>query len=89
MFAEVSLAANQWIEDVDRMSFKREGAKTSTTKLGTNKLLSSTEITLNPMEIRTFIMSPPFEDSHGINLTVSKSFPFIILAMILKAFLKL
>ncbi|KAJ6646748.1 Lysosomal alpha-mannosidase [Pseudolycoriella hygida] len=63
-FTEVSLGANQWIEDVSRLRFKHEGSVRSTDKKVKEQQMdrqtdsSELVITLNPMEIRTFIMSP-------------------------------
>lgn len=58
-FAEVTLAANQWIEDFQRRHFREEGSQARDVNFK-DKLQAklSDLITLNPMEIRTFIMSP-------------------------------
>lgn len=92
VFAEVTLAGNQWIEDKSRLQFQAEGTKSkpqkSFPKTAGHKLLTDMRISLNPMEIRTFIMSPPYEDSHGIkSQTVFKFFPIIILTVIFRNFL--
>lgn len=64
-FTEMNLAANQRIEDVNRLHFRQEGSQISIGDVDsvpskTVKALSDTElvITLNPMQIKTFIMSP-------------------------------
>lgn len=90
VFSETALAANQWIEDMDRVHFKPEGAKSSmevgklsSSKISNRKVLENLEITLNPMEIRTFVMSQPI--SFGIkNQQVFTYFPLIVLAALLK-----
>lgn len=87
-FAEVNLAANQWIEDVKRLHFQQEGASLSqtademTTQVG-GKALENVVLTLKPMEIRSFIMS--LKKNHGIrSQTVFKLFPIIVLAVLLR-----
>lgn len=64
-FTEMNLAANQRIEEVNRLHFRQEGsptnfAATDPVPLKTAKALSGAEleITINPMQIKTFIMSP-------------------------------
>lgn len=64
-FTEMNLAANQRIEDMNRLHFKQEGGQRSIGDVDsvpskTAKALSGAElaITVNPMQIRTFIMSP-------------------------------
>jgi lysosomal alpha-mannosidase len=64
---EVSLSGNQWIEDFQRLQFKTETTKNVYFQQFTNNSTSSSqytfvevedlEIILNPMEIRSFIMS--------------------------------
>lgn len=75
-FAEVNLAANQWIDDVSRLKFQKERADLlrpiDKTKVG-ERTLASLEITLNPMQIRTFIMSPK---RHSQSETLKKLLPF-------------
>lgn len=58
---EVTLSANQWIGELQRLHFKSEGANildeinlTDSDKL---KPVIDMEITLDPMEIRTFVMT--------------------------------
>ena len=58
---EVTLSANQWIEELQRLHFKSEGANildeinlTDSDKL---KPVIDMEITLDPMEMRTFVMT--------------------------------
>lgn len=64
-FTEMNLAANQRIEDVNRLHFKQEGGQRSINGVDavpskTARALSGAEImiTINPMQIITFIMSP-------------------------------
>lgn len=58
-FTEMNLAANQRIEEVNRLHFRPEGsAAHSSTSKSSVKALSDLTITLSPMQIRTFIMSP-------------------------------
>lgn len=57
---EVSLSANQWIEDYSRLQFREENSTDFLDAIArkANKDDSdSTEITLQPMEIKTFIMT--------------------------------
>lgn len=74
-FAEVNLAANQWIDDVNRLQFQKERGdllrSIDKTKIG-EKTLMNMEITLNPMQIRTFIMSPK---RHSPTETLQKILP--------------
>lgn len=63
-FSEVTLAANQKIEEISRLQFKTEGAAAVNVAALQQKqserarALTDLSVTLNPMEIRTFIMSP-------------------------------
>lgn len=62
-FTEMNLAANQRIEEVNRLHFRQEGGQRSvkdSVSSNTIRALTDSElvITLNPMQIRTFIMSP-------------------------------
>jgi len=85
-FTEMNLAANQRIEDVNRLHFQQEGARITPQAIQLDKALSESDllITLKPMQIRTFIMSP----SHGVvTVTIFKLFPLLVLAMVLKQFL--
>lgn len=57
---EVSLSANQWIEDFSRMHFNQENSSDflDVIERKANRVATdATEITLQPMEIRTFIMT--------------------------------
>lgn len=57
---EVSLSANQWIEDYSRLQFRPENATDflDVVERKTSRVAeASTEITLQPMEIKTFIMT--------------------------------
>lgn len=88
-FAEVSLAANMWIGDLNRLKFKQEGAAADSLKEKTSvkgfQVLSNLEITMKPMEIRTFIMSSPHITSHGArSQEVFQIFPFLILFVLFK-----
>lgn len=91
-FAEVNLAASQWIEDVKRLHFQQEGASLSedademSAKVG-GKALENVVITLKPMEMRTFIMSAKGQGNHGIkSQAIFKLFPLIILAVLLRKY---
>ena len=56
---EVTLSGNQWLEDYKRLHFKEESSDfLDSIENNTVKRSASvdTEISLNPMEIRTFIM---------------------------------
>lgn len=60
---EVSLSANQWVEDFQRLHFKPESSsfldeveQDNDVKMA-KTLPDSTEITLNPMEIKTFVIT--------------------------------
>lgn len=60
-FTEMNLAANQRIEEVNRLHFRPEGSQATNehfTPSKSVKALSDLTITLNPMQIKTFIMSP-------------------------------
>ena len=86
-FTEVTLAANQWFEKkADRLKFNYKGAKSvdhdEPKQPQTQRFLEDLEITLRPMEIRTFVMGPP-PTSHGFKLqSVNKFLPFIALMAI-------
>lgn len=56
---EVTLSANQWKEDYQRLHFRQESSDFLDHVLTEKQRLEAaeTEITLNPMEIKTFIMS--------------------------------
>ncbi|CAO1353625.1 unnamed protein product [Diamesa tonsa] len=51
---EVSLSANQFVEDMDRLHFTTDNQEAKPQK---NPTVSNFEVTLEPMQIRTFIMS--------------------------------
>lgn len=56
---EVTLSANQWIEDYQRLHFTEETSDfldEFTNQTLTKSVSTDMEITLNPMEIKTFIM---------------------------------
>jgi hypothetical protein len=58
---EVSLSGNQWIEDFQRLHFKEESSgffdDFDNKEMKNSTTLDDLEITLNPMEIRTFVMT--------------------------------
>jgi lysosomal alpha-mannosidase len=55
---EVILSANQWIEDSQRLHFRAESMDFSKEfKDGDLKLIEDNEVTLEPMQIRTFILT--------------------------------
>lgn len=79
-FAELSLAANMWIGDMDRLKFKQEGAAVSVVdgkEIATKgfQVLSNLEITMKPMEIRTFIIMTP---SHGVRSQAASKMIFLV-----------
>ncbi len=59
-FTEMNLAANQRIEDVNRLHFRQEGGGSQRSSSIKVKALSDAEltVTLDPMQIKTFIMQP-------------------------------
>lgn len=93
-FSELTLAANQFFDDMNRRHFKQEGArafeaaKSSSNGAQPRKVLESPMITLNPMEIKTFLMAPP-PGNGSIKAQVFRFFPLIALAVIVKYFLKI
>ena len=87
VFSEVTLGGNQWIGDKSRLHFKQEGSElpedTKTTE--GRKYLQNLEITMAPMEIRTFIMSPPNEGSFGIrSQVISKVLLVFTITLVIK-----
>lgn len=59
-FTEMNLAANQRIEEVNRLHFRPQGSPAVVEQYVPSKsvrALSDPTITLNPMQIKTFIMS--------------------------------
>lgn len=94
-FSEMNLAANQRIEDMSRLHFQQLGSRKSeeskrllsSQTFDEQRALSDSEIviTLQPMQIRTFIMSPK---SLGIiSQNIFKLYPLLVLAMIVKSFI--
>lgn len=81
IFAEVSLAGNQWIEDSKRLRFKQVGLPNSGNEVRFPKL-ESTSITLEPMQIRTFVMSP----SNGVQHSIFKNLFVLVVIAILRNF---
>lgn len=60
-FSETTLAGNQWIDQMERLQFKKVGDSKSLNEVKKSsskhqEVLTNTEITLNPMQIRTFVM---------------------------------
>lgn len=85
-FSEVGLAANQWIGDVDRLQFRYQGAatpKSISTESKNQRVLDSAVITMNPMEIRTFIMGMP-KNSGIKSQIVFFYFPMLVLGSIIR-----
>lgn len=87
-FSEVTLGANQWIEDMNRLHFKHEGAAQQTYEKLMNKAQMVRQIDnreviviMNPMEIRTFIMSP-IVDATGGGTKSQTAIGFIIIISI-------
>lgn len=90
-YSELTLAANQFIGDNNRLRFKSAGVETIKKLLNDleSRVLTSPEITLGPMEIRTFLMTPIEGEPNGsITLQIFKLFPLLTIALIAKAFLK-
>jgi hypothetical protein len=54
---EVILSANQWIEQLQRLHFRPDSADFSMNAESNLQPVIDNEITLEPMQIRTFIMS--------------------------------
>ena len=85
-FTEVTLGANQWFDSkVERLKFNYEGAKNIDLKkpkeLQTQRYLNDLEITLRPMEIRTFVMGP--STSRAVkSQAIFRVLPLIMLVMI-------
>lgn len=82
-FAELNLAANQWIGDVNRLQFKKaDGEKPAEAETVGETILANLEITLGPMQIRTFIMSPIVEPYATVPLPIvhfgSANFPYLL-----------
>lgn len=83
-YAEVSLAGNQWIENSKRLRFRQSGLPSSGDEVSFPKL-ESTSITLEPMQIRTFIMmSPNLAQNHGIQHLIFKNGLVLVMMVILK-----
>lgn len=80
-FVEVSLAGNQWIEDSKRLRFKQMGLPNSGDEIRFPKL-ESTSISLEPMQIRTFVMMP----NHGIQHLILKNLFVVVIIAILRNF---
>lgn len=83
-FAEVTLSGNQFIEDKKRLQFKHDGAKSldRNKELVSQKKLESPIVTINAMEMKTFIMSP---STAGLRLNVF--LPLVLLAIVIRTFI--
>lgn len=99
-FSETNLAGNQWIDHMDRLQFKKIGDTSKTLKKAKKSLskhedvLTDTQITLHPMQIRTFVMKLSSkekggkEGNHGMKSQVAfVYFILIVSASILKMIL--
>jgi len=80
-FTEVTLSANQWFENQDaRLKFNSEGvrsvAQNEPKRIRTQRYLEDLEITLGPMEMRTFVMGPPIHSS--VESQIINKFLFLI-----------
>ncbi|KAJ6646687.1 Lysosomal alpha-mannosidase [Pseudolycoriella hygida] len=84
-FAEVSLAANQWIESSKRLRFKQIGYPGTEGEVNFPKL-ESTSITFEPMQIRSFVMTSSTVGSSGIQHLVFKTLFVLVAVMILSNF---
>ncbi|XP_059478736.1 lysosomal alpha-mannosidase-like [Neocloeon triangulifer] len=71
---ETVLGANQWLEDSVRLEFKVEGEDGSQQLPRPEPDEFKTNITLNPMQIRTFIVQPP---TGGANTIAPSVFSFV------------
>lgn len=85
-FYETNLAGNQWIDDLNRLQFKKVGAESSSKakapSLDQQKVLSNKVITLNPMQIRTFVMEEvsqgqPKSFADGMKSKIQTLFSFV------------
>lgn len=71
---ETNLAANQWIDEVDRFTFSESSSVSSKSKVqlqGNADEDGSFEVTLNPMEIKTFVLTGWTEGSGSGRLQMS------------------
>lgn len=88
-FSEVSLGANYWIEDMTRLHFKREGSVRRTVDTLNEKEMgrqidgSQLIVTMNPMDIRTFIMSPVIDSGSGTKSQIAIGI-FVLISTLLK-----
>lgn len=81
-FVEVSLAGNNWIEDSKRLRFKQMGLPSSGDEIQFPKL-ESTSITLQPMQIRTFIMMPNGQANNGIQHLILKHMLVLVMVVVI------
>lgn len=73
-FTEVTLAANQRIEELDRLQFQTEGATASAEESVKQKasLTDDLVLTLKPMQIATIIVSPRQSESTSAPTTSTR-----------------
>lgn len=83
-FSEVSLGANQWIENMSRLHFKQEGSVRRTdenikgVRMERQVDGSPYVITMNPMEIRTFVMTPIVDSGSGAKSQIALGIVVVI-----------
>lgn len=84
-FSEVSLGANQWIENMSRLHFKQEGSVDKQTDESVKekrmeRQIDSSQyvITMSPMEIRTFVMSPIVDSGSGTKSQIAVGIMVVI-----------
>ncbi|XP_037024932.1 lysosomal alpha-mannosidase-like [Bradysia coprophila] len=86
--SEVSLGANQWIENMSRLRFKHEGSVRPTEGKSNRKPTerqtdgSQFVVTMNPMEIRTFIMTPIVDSGSGTKSRIAVGFVVLISVLV-------
>lgn len=89
-FTEVTLSANQWLESQDtRLKFNsevlRSVAENNPKRIRAQRYLDDLEITLRPMEMRTFVMRPPTDN--GVQSQIINTFlPLITLLTVLRSY---
>ena len=73
-FTEMTLAANQRIEELSRLQFRTIGSRSIDGNLAMKKqalLVDNPVVTLNPMEMRTFIISKRDSNPQPTNAPIS------------------
>lgn len=89
-FTEVTLSANQWLESQDtRLKFNsevlRSVAENNPKRIRAQRYLDDLEITLRPMEMRTFVMRP--QTDNGVQSQIINTFlPLITLLTVLRSY---